>query len=167
MTVAYTVELAYSRHVEVIHGKAASSPIAVAAIQRTCREYISQFTIGPATTYQDIAQKVLGEYADRQPLIKAMLFGGETWEAVPINYTCLLEDAAAVNIEAELIFRMTHDLAARMEIAYQALDEHVREKYEFVDGNAYNAAIVSLLRETPDPTVDELRKFLAAFVTQQ
>lgn len=161
MPVAYTVELARG---EVVHGKATSSSIALAAIQRTCREYISQFTIGPTTTYQDIAQKVLGEQAGKQPLIKVMLFDGELWEPVPISYTSLLKDAVTANIEAELIFRMTDNLASRVATAYEALDERVREKYEFVDGDAYNAAIVSLLRHTPDPTVDELRKFLEAFI---
>ena len=161
MPVAYTVELARG---EVVHGKATSGSIALAAIQRTCRDYISQFTISPSTTYQDIAQKVLGEQAGKQPLIKVMLFDGELWEPVPVDYDTLLKDAVAANMEAELVFRMTDDLASRVAAAYETLEESVREKYEFVDGDEYNAAIVVLLRETPDPTVDELRKFLEAFV---
>ena len=83
---------------------------------------------------------------------------------MPVDYDTLLKDAVAANMEAELVFRMTDDLAGRVAAAYEALEEAVREKYEFVDGDEYNAAIVVLLRETPDPTVDELRKFLEAFV---
>lgn len=164
MPVAYTVELARGTHTEVVHGKATSGATAIAGIQRTCRDYISQYTISSSTTYEDIAQKVLGPQAGKQPLIKVMLFDGELWEPVPVDYETLLKDAIAANIEAELVFRMTDELAGRVGTAYEALEERVREKYEFVDGNAYNAAIVALLRETPDPTVDELRKFLEAFV---
>lgn len=138
--VPYTIEL--GSH-EVIHGKATTVNLAATAIQRTVTEYLAEQ--GPAP-------------------VRAMIFTDGAWEELAVDTQSILQGIQNRWVERELAGMMTDELTANVSAAYEALPAAVREKYEFVDGDQYNHAILAFLTANPVPSVAALENFLTGFV---
>lgn len=138
--VPYTIEFGKT---EVVHGKATTIALAAAAIRRIVADYLTEKNPAP---------------------VRAMIFAEGAWEELTVDTQSILRGIRNKRIEQELIYRLTDVLTARISHTYEALPATIREKYEFVDGDAYNAGILNFLRQNPDPTDADLKEFLIGFV---